>query len=167
MVAVYLRDDKITVPQIIKYTNTRDWLGLQLHGVITTSFTPGVLHVPNSVKELKKKLMEENKEALANGDSRVMENIENQLIDLTKKELKGDIGMDLYNSGARGSVSNHLKNILLTRGAVMNPVTGKYDIIENSLMDGLQKKDIPTHSNVIVTGSYPKAVKPIGSFKTS
>ena len=66
--------------------------------------------------------------------------------------------MDLYNSGARGSVSNHLKNILLTRGAVMNPVTGKYDIIENSLMDGLQKKDIPTHSNVIVTGSYPKAV---------
>ena len=96
-------------------------------------------------------------EAIKNGDSRVMERIENQLIDATKKELEGDIGMDLYNSGARGSVSNHLKNILITRGAVKNPVTKEYDIIENSLMDGLTKKDIPTHSNIIVAGAFPKS----------
>jgi hypothetical protein len=66
--------------------------------------------------------------------------------------------MDLYNSGARGSVDNHLKNIMLTRGAIKNPNTKKYEIIENSLMDGLAKKDIPTHANMIVSGAYPKAV---------
>ena len=47
---------------------------------------------------------------------------------------------------------------MLTRGAIQNPVTKKYDIIENSLMDGLAKKDLPTHSNMIVSGAYPKAV---------
>ena len=152
-IANALKEDIITVDQMVEYIDTRDWFGLQLHGVITSSFTPGVVKLPESVKELRKKLFDENKEAIKNGDSRVMENIENTLIAATKKELAGDIGMDLYNSGARGSVNNHLKNILITRGAVRNPVTKEYDIIENSLMDGLTKKDIPTHSNMIIAGA--------------
>ena len=155
-IAGALIKDQISVPQMKEYIDTRDWFGLQLHGIITTSFTPGVLKLPKSVVELRKKLFAENKEALERGDEKVMEMIENQLLDLTKKELKDDIGMDLYNSGARGSVNNHLKNIMLTRGAVKNTVTGKYDIIENSLMDGLQKKDITAHSNMIVAGAYPQ-----------
>ena len=153
-----LKDDIITTKQMIAYIDTRDWLGLQLHGVITSSFTPGVLMLPKSVTDLKKKLMSENEEAIKNGDARVIEDIEQQLIKKTKEALKDDIGMDLYNSGARGSVNNHLKNMMLTRGAVQNPVTKEYDIIENSLMDGLAKKDIPAHSNMITSGAYPKAV---------
>lgn len=160
-VATALKDDKISVYQMIRYIDTRDWLGLQLHGIITTSFTPGVLKVPASVKKLKKELISENKEALANGDAGVMQDIEDKLIKKIKEELKDDIGMDLYVSGARGSVNNHLKNIMLTRGAVKNSVTNKYDIIENSLMDGLEKKDIGTHSNMIVAGAYPKSVNKI------
>ena len=157
-IATALKNDQITVQQMREYVDTRDWFGLQVHGLITTSFTPGVLVLPKEIKELKKKLMTENAEALKNGDIRVMEQIEKQLIDATKKALDGDIGLDLYISGARGSIDNHLKNILLTRGAIQNPVTKEYDIIENSLMDGLAKKDIATHSNMIVSGAYPKAV---------
>ena len=74
------------------------------------------------------------------------------------KELKDDIGMDLYTSGARGSVGNHLKNMYLMRGAVQNPYTKEYEIITNSLCDGLAKKDISIHSNVITSGAFPKAV---------
>lgn len=153
-----LKDDIITTKQMVAYIDTRDWLGLQLHGVITSSFTPGVLMLPKEVTDLKKKLMSENQEAIKNGDARVIEDIEQQLIKKTKEALKDDIGMDLYNSGARGSVNNHLKNMMLTRGAVQNPVTKEYDIIENSLMDGLAKKDIPAHSNMITSGAFPKAV---------
>ena len=158
-VANALKDEKITVSQMREYIDTRDWFGLQVHALITSSFTPGVMKLPPEIIKLKKKLMEENKEALANGDARVIEKIEQELIAATKKALDGDIGMDLYISGARGSVDNHLKNIMLTRGAVQNPVTKGYDIIENSLMDGLAKKDIGTHSNMIVSGAYPKAVR--------
>ncbi len=157
-VANALKDEKITVSQMREYVDTRDWFGLQVHALITSSFTPGVMKLPPEIIQLKKKLMEENKEALAAGDARVIEKIEQELIAATKKALDGDIGMDLYVSGARGSVDNHLKNIMLTRGAVQNPVTKGYDIIENSLMDGLAKKDIGTHSNMIVSGAFPKAV---------
>lgn len=157
-VAEALKNDIITVADMYNYVDTRDWFGLQVHGVITTSFTEGVLRLPPEIKKLKKDLYEEHKEAIANGDERVMNIIEQKLLSETKKALKDDIGMDLYNSGARGSVDNHLKNIMLTRGAVKNTVTGKYDIIYHSLMDGLEKKDIPAHSNMILAGAYPKSV---------
>ena len=157
-IANALKEDKISVSQMRDYVDTRDWFGLQVHALITSSFTPEVMKLPPEVVELKKKLMKENEEALKAGDERVIEKIEQQLIAATKKALDGNIGMDLYISGARGSVDNHLKNIMLTRGAVQNPVTKEYDIIENSLMDGLAKKDIGTHSNMIVSGAYPKAV---------
>ena len=143
---------------MIEYINLRDWFTLQLHGVITTSFTIGVLRTPPEIKKMKKQLFDENREAINNGDNRVVEEIEKKLIKETQNILKDDIGMDLYNSGARGSVGNHLKNILISRGAIANPVTGKYDIIENSLLDGIEKKDITPHSNTIVTGAYPKSV---------
>ena len=154
-IANALKDDIVTTDQMIKYIDTRDWFGLQLHGVITSSFTKGVLHVPPKVDTLRKDLFEKNKDAILKGDERVMNDIEEKIIKAMKEELKDDIGMDLYNSGARGSVNNHLKNIMLTRGAIKNPVTKEYDIITHSLMDGLEKKDIPTHSNMIVSGAYP------------
>lgn len=157
-VAAALQNDVINTHQMMNYINTRDWFGLQFHTTITSSFTPNTTKIPPSVKALKEKLLKENQDAIAKGDVRVVEKIEKELISATMKELKDDIGMDLYTSGARGSVDNHLKNMYLMRGAVQNPYTKEYEIITNSLCDGLAKKDIATHSNVIVSGSFPKAV---------
>lgn len=153
-----LINDDITVEQMYRYTDTRDWLGLQLHGVITTSFTMNSLVVPKEVKALKKDLLKKYKTEIENNDPVASEKIEDALVKKTKEVLKDDIGMDLYVSGARGSIGNNYKNNNLYRGAIANNLTGKFDIITNSLMDGLDKKDIAAHSNTIVTGAYPKAV---------
>ena len=66
--------------------------------------------------------------------------------------------MDLYVSGARGSIGNNYKNMYLMRGAIKNNMTGKYEIITGSLLDGLQKENIDAHSNSILSGAFPKAV---------
>ena len=153
-----LINDKITVAQMFKYTNTRDWLGLQLHGVITTSFTLNSIKVPPEVKKLKKELITKYKKELDEGDPVVSEMIEKALVKKATEVLKDDIGMDLYVSGARGSIGNNYKNNNLYRGAIYNNLTDRFDIVTNSLMDGLDKKDIAAHSNTIITGAYPKAV---------
>jgi len=152
-----LKDDKVTVDQMYKYTDMRDWLGLQFHAVITTSFTPTILKVPPEVKKLKKELLEKYKNELANGDPKASELIEKELIAKTKEALKDDIGMDLYVSGARGSIGNNYKNMYLMRGAIKNEMYGGFNILTNALLDGLDKKDIPAHSNEIIGGAYPKA----------
>jgi hypothetical protein len=66
--------------------------------------------------------------------------------------------MDLYVSGARGSIGNNYKNMYLMRGAIKNNMTGEFDVLTASLLDGLEKKDIAPHSNAILSGAYPKAV---------
>lgn len=153
-----LKEDKISVEQMYEYTDTRDWLGLQLHAVITTSFTPGVLKVPTEVKKLKKELLKKYEKEIKAGDPKVSELIEKELIAKTKEVLKDDVGLDLYVSGARGSIGNNYKNMYLMRGAIKNSMNDNFDIITSSLLDGLQKNNIAAHANSIVAGSLPKAV---------
>ena len=155
LVADALKEDKITVDQMYKYIDYRDWFSLQMHSVITTSFTRSSIIVPDSVKKLKKDLLKKYKKELQNHDNRASEKIENALVAKVKEELKDDVGMDLYVSGARGSIGNNYKNINLIRGAVKNSMTGEFDIIGNSFLDGLKKEDIPAHANTIVQGAYP------------
>jgi DNA-directed RNA polymerase beta' subunit len=152
-VTTALKDDKMTVDQMYKYVDTRDWLGLQLHGVITTSFTPSIVKVPPSVKKLKKELLVKYKDGLAQNDPQVSEKMEKELIAATKEAFKDDIGMDLYVSGARGSIGNNYKNMYLMRGAIKNTVNDSFDVITNSLLDGLEKKSIAPHSNSILAGA--------------
>ena len=155
-IATALIEGKITTEQMYVYVDTRDWLSLQLHALITPSFTPDIIKIHPEVKKLKNELINKYKKELENGDAAITAEIEKKLIDKTKEVFKDDIGMDLYNSGARGSLGNNYKNIALMRGAVYNRATGKYEVVQNSLNDGLSKKDIPISSNTILEGAYPK-----------
>ena len=160
IIANALKDDVITVDQMYRYIDARDWFGLQLHAVITSSFTPGVLTAPKEVLKLRTELLKKHAKELSEGNTVVSEQIEKALVDKTKEVLKDDVGMDLYLSGARGSLKNNFKNINLFRGAVKNFETGGYNIITKSLMDELDKENIPDHSNSILTGAYSKSVAP-------
>ena len=74
-----------------------------------------------------------------------------------RKNLESDYGYDLYRSGD-GNLDNNYKTINVMRGAVMNNITGKYDNVKASLMDGITKDDIPAFGNSIVAGAYPSAI---------
>lgn len=153
----YLLAGKFNTDQMYKYVDTRDWLSLQAHVLITPSFTPDTVKIHPDVQKLKDELFEQYKKELEAGDAAITEMIEKKLIEKTKEVFKDDPGMELYNSGARGSLKNNYKNIALMRGAVYNRATGKFEVVQNSLNDGLAIKDIPISSNTILEGAYPKA----------
>ena len=157
-IAKALMDDRITVTDMYRWIDYRDWFGLKMHATVTSSYTLPTIKTPPEVTKLKNELVEKYKDRLEKGDVEISEEIEKTLINKTKEIFKGDVGMDLYDSGARGSVKNNLKNIAMYRGVVKNPATGNYDIITNSLMDGMAKKDIPASANSNVIGAYSKSV---------
>lgn len=157
ILSLALADDKMTMEQFVEYIDMRDNLGMQLHSVITTSFTMNTIRTPKSIQIKKKELFDKYDKELNNGDIIASEKIEKELVAASKKVLEGDPGMDLYNSGARGNFGNY-KNMNLFKGATADPSTGKFDIIRSSFMDGIQKQDIPSFGTAVVTGSYPKAV---------
>jgi len=153
-----LLDDIITVEEMVKYLNKLQWLSKEFNAVFSGSFTMKTLKPVPKVMKHKEKLVKENKEALDKGDIAVAVNIEKELLDMAREELKGDPGMDLYNSGARGSFDNNYKNIAVIKGPVYNPVTDKYDFVSSNFMEGIKKEEIPIVANSIPAGAYPKAV---------
>ena len=131
---------------------------LSIHTMVAGSFTSKTLKPLPSVMKRKKELLKENREAIDRGDPITAVRIENELIDIARKELKGDPGMDLYNSGSRGSFGNNYKNMVIMRGAAYNPLENRFKIMETSFVEGIEKKDIPDYGTMVVSGSYPKAV---------
>lgn len=157
-ISLGMREETVNADVMRSYIDHRDWLGYQGYALFCASFTDRTLTVPKEVKAKKKELLAKYKDQIAAGDEKVCEMIENELIKMTEKLLDDDPGMDFFKSDSKLSTGNNLKNILLMRGAVMNPVTGEYDIITNSFLDGMEKDKFTAHSNALVMGAYPKAV---------
>lgn len=157
MLSKALIEDRMTIDQFYDYIDYRDNLGMQLHSVITTSFTMNTIKTPPSVQKRKEELFKQYDKELKDGDIVIAEKIEKELVGMAKKELAGDPGLDLYDSEARGNFGNY-KNMNIFKGATMNNMTGKYDIVRSSFMDGIKKEDISSFGNSVVAGAYPKAV---------
>lgn len=149
---------KITVMNFANFIDNLQQLAQTLAPIICGSLTEKTMIPDKKVIAHRKKLLSENKEALENGDAIVAAKIEKELVKLQTDTIKDDPGMDLYNSGARGSVGNNLKDMIIMKGPILNPSTGKYDIITSNFTEGIQKKDIPAFANSVITASYPKAV---------
>lgn len=153
-----LLNDKISVDVMVEYLDKTQWLAMKFHPIVSSSFTLNTLKPHKEVIELRDKLLEEHKEKIEHGDVITATKIEQELLNLAKEKLKGDPGLYLYESGARGSFGNNFKNISVMKGAVFNPTTGQFDIVKSNFMEGIKKEELATYGNAIITGAFPKAI---------
>lgn len=154
-----LLDGLVAVDDMASYFDRIQWLGNTVHTIVAASFTQNTTKNIDKIKKRRDALYEEHKVELSKGNVVVANQIEKELIGMAKEELKDDIGMTLYTSGARGSFDNNYKNLFLTRGPVYNPATGRFQIIKRSYMEGLEKDDIPSYGTEVINGAYPKAME--------
>ena len=147
-------------PEVIsRYYDRVQWLGLTVHSIVTTSFSERTISPIPEVLKLKKELFEKYKEELEGPRAGIVAvEIENQLLAKAKEILGDDEGMDLYKSGARGSFGNNYKNMMVMRGPVFNKLTGKFEVIQSCLSEGIEKNDIHSWGDAVISGAYPKAV---------
>lgn len=153
-----LMDDKITTEQMMTYFDHLQWLGANANHILTPSFTMGTLTPLKNITDERDKLLKQNAEKIEKGDILVAVQIENDLTKKAKEQLKDDPGMDLFNSGARGSFENNYKNTSIMKGASYNPIDGKFEVIGTNFMEGIDKEHMHLQGNAIIAGSYPKAV---------
>ena len=153
--------DTINADTYAEYINHRDILGFWVSAFLAASLTPTLLRQMPDVEKRKKELLKEKSKELnsTNPVKQIMASneIESELMGLVRKNLESDPGYDLYKSGD-GNLNNNYKTINVMRGAVFNDVTKRYDIVGASLMNGIEKKDIPAFSNSVVAGAYPSAI---------
>lgn len=152
-----LLEDKINTTEFGDYLDRVQWMGMQFHEPLAASFTMKGLKPLDSVVKRRDELIEENKEALEKGDIMTMSAIEKELVDLAKKEIADDPSMDLYYSGARGSIPNNYKQLSIVKGPVFNKTIGKYQFIKKSFFEGIDKEDLAAAATNVINGQYPKS----------
>ena len=158
MLSQALLDDKITVDEMFVYLDKTQWLGANLTHVLAPSFTMNTLKPIKEITEERDRLVAKNKDRIEKGDVLVAVDIENQLTAKAKEKLKNDPGMDLFNSGARGKFENNYKKTSIMMGTTYNPVEGKFELVSNNYMEGIDKEHMHLQGNAIIAGAYPKAI---------
>lgn len=156
--AMMLDDSGEVVKKYIEYTNRLCWLAFTLNSQICSSLSMKTVKPLKSVTDLKKKLIAENKEAIDNNDAITYKRIQDKLVDKAKEELEKDPAYELYSSGARGSFDNAYRQWLCTKGPIWNAYKNEFEIVTNSLHEGIPKENIPSLANAVVSGFYPKAI---------
>lgn len=99
---------------------------------------------------------------LAAGDAAIAEKIEKELINKVVDYLGEDPSMDIFKSGARSSIPNHLKNMYIMRGAITNPdptSEQKFFIALSNYNDGISREEYPLLCKSLATGPYSRAKK--------
>lgn len=144
-------------PKFNSYLDHRDTLGYWLNGMLAHSISEKMLRPLDLVEKRKAELYKKYEKELSEGNIDVMTQVSNELVAYAKEILKGDPGMDLYDSGDL-DFGNNYKNNAILKGAVMNKITGEFDFIGSSFMGGIEIKDVPAHANSILAGQYPASI---------
>lgn len=156
--AIMLDETDEEVKKYIEYMNRLCWLSFTLNTQICSSINIKTAKPLPTVTNLKKKLINENKEAIDNNDAITYKHIQDQLVEAAEKELKNDPAYELYSSGARGAFDNAYRQWLCTKGPIWNAYKGEFEIVTNSLYEGIPRENLPSLANAIVSGFYPKAI---------
>ncbi len=156
-VARLYMEDKITRAQFNSYLDHRDTLGYWLNGMLAHTISERMAKPLKEIEKKKAELCKKYAKELAEKNVDVMTQISNELIAYAKEILKDDPGMDLYTSGDL-DFGNNYKNNSIIKGAVMNKITGNFDFISTSFMDGIDVADIPAHANSILASQYPASI---------
>lgn len=151
--------DKITGKEYIEVMDMRESFGNAMNAFFTPTPTIETFTPDPDVLKLRDELVSKYRVELEAGNEIIAADIEKQLLALAKKKLKenNDQGMDLYDSGAKSSFGNNFKSRVFN-GPVMNPETGKFDILTSNYYEGTNKKDIPILATAMVSGAYAKGV---------
>lgn len=149
--------DKITRSQFNEYTDRRDTLGYWLNGMLAHTISERMLKPLPEIEKKKSELLKKYEKEIAAHNLDVMTQISDELVAYAKEILKDDPGMDLYLSGDL-DFGNNYKNNSIIKGAVKNELTGEFDFISTSFMNGIDVHDIPAHANSILASQYPASI---------
>lgn len=159
--------DRISRPLLDGVITTKDTKdkyinALSLFGQSNEIFCPGIsektISIPDSITQLRERLIAENKEALEAGDASVMSDIEQQLIQAYKDHLKGDSSLHFLLKKKYFNVA--MKKLFLTQGMVEQfGSPGKFSYVAQPMGSGWKQEDLPTIFNEVRQGSYARAVE--------
>lgn len=157
-----LMTDKIDGIRYAEFLNKQDEF-YAFCNFLAPSLTLDILKPTKEAQALKEELLEKNKDAIAANDYAVMGQIEKQVLNKAKEEIKNIPDFDIYASGAGGGMgkafNNAFKNMTYFRGAIRNLAdTDAYYCSTKSLLEGIPPEEMDKYADITVQASYGRAI---------
>lgn len=156
-----LLEDRISLDTLKEYLNKTQKV-MPYVTILAPNYTDKMLTVSDALRKKREKILADNKEALDRGDEVVGDRVTAELLDMAKEYMGDDPSMDVYNSGARGSIKNHFKNIFVVKGIIKDPdpyAKQKYKFSTSNYIDGIKAEEYPLVANSLAAGPYARANK--------
>ena len=123
---------------------------------VNPSLSTGMLCLTPDIKDLKQKLIEENKEGLKKDDPVAADKVAKGVLKKVEEVYKDDPAMEAYDSGVLG-LGNQFQTMAVMAGSLpQDSDFNKFRVVTESLQDGLQKKDLSYASNMGLVGGYSR-----------
>jgi len=151
-----LLEGKITSETFIDYLNRVEWISFACSYFLSVGFTTKLVKPFPIVEKRKKELLKEHSEDLDKPETIAL--IENELVELAKKEAEKTTDYDIYKSGASKAFGNTYKNMSIIRGAIKDNNTDDFNVSLTNLYNGIDKEEFPHYADVCVTASGSRAL---------
>lgn len=156
-IAYAVNEDKIPIEVEMKFLQ-KEQKFQTYSSVICVSQTPDMFNASAPIRKEKEKLIQKYKKEIEAGDPKTADLMEKELLNFAKNHFKGDPAMDYYDSGV-GSFGNNFKNMYVMKGAVKDPITGKYNVMTSNYIDGVSKDEYSKMANTLAAGPYSRSRK--------
>ena len=156
-----LIEDDITVPVLKRYLMKTQKV-MPYVSILAPNYTEKMLTCSKAINKKKEELMKKYKDGIEKGDPATATKIEKELLDFAKEYMGDDPSMDLFISGARGSIGNNFKNMFVLKGAIKNPdpnAKQKYNIAMSNYIDGISPQEYSLFANSLAAGPFARAKK--------
>lgn len=154
-------EDKISL-KTMKTFLMKSQKTMPLVTVICPSYTEKMLTCSREINKKKKELLDKYRDGVEKGDPVIADKMMNELLDFAKDYMEGDPSMDMFLSGARGSIGNNFKNMFVMKGIIANPdpnAKQKYTVAKSCYIDGISPEEYVLFANSLAAGPYARSKK--------
>ena len=156
-----LAEDRINTKQLADYS-MKCQLFMSYVSVLSPNYTEKMLTCTKAINLKKRELLKKYAKEIEAGDEVVATKMEKELLDYAMEYMKGDPSMDMFLSGARGTVGNNFKNMFVMKGVIKDPdpnAKQPYKVATSNYIDGITPEEYALFANALAAGPYSRAAK--------
>lgn len=160
-ISVAVLEDRLPL-ETMKRFNMKTQKCMPYISILAPNYTDKMLTCTEVINKKKKELYKKYEEQIKKGDEIAASRMEKELLDFAIEYMGDDPSMDMFISGARGSIGNNFKNMFVMKGVIKDPdpnAKQKYNVAMSNYIDGISPDEYALFANSLAAGPYARAKK--------
>lgn len=159
--SVAVLEDRLSLESMKRF-NMKTQKCMPYISILAPNYTDKMLTCTETINKKKKELYKKYEEQIKKGDEIAANKMEKELLDFALEYMGDDPSMDMFISGARGSIGNNFKNMFVMKGVIKDPdpnAKQKYNVAMSNYIDGISPDEYALFANSLAAGPYARAKK--------